>query len=187
MGCAVDAYRASIGLFGPTLLVILNKRAKKAARLWKQRKLQSTMAMLAALTLLSLLVRGGVEQNPGPEFDQAMDKLYSRIESRLSQAEGQITVQTMEKMQRQIDSVMKQKQRESRDITQSLKNGHQSLHTEIQRVHTQVTHLSDTVEENREKIMGFSSSFITCAVAGNRSKVSTPLTTPTHKHTRTHT
>ena len=46
------------------------------------------MAMLAALALLSLLVRGGVEQNPGPEFDQAMDKLYSRIESRLSQAEG---------------------------------------------------------------------------------------------------
>ena len=88
MGCTVDAYRASIGPFGPTLLVILNNRAKKAARLWKQRKLQSTMAMLAALTLLSLLVRGRVEQNPGPEFDQAMDKLYSRIESRLSQAEG---------------------------------------------------------------------------------------------------
>ncbi len=152
MGCAVDAYRASIGLFGPTLLVILNKGAKKAARLWKQRKLQSTMAMLAALTLLSLLVRGGVEQNPGPEFDQAMDKLYSRIESRLSQAEGRITFQTMEEMQRQINSVMKQHQRQSRDITQSLKNGHQSLHTEIQRVHTQVTHLSDTVEENREKI-----------------------------------
>ena len=106
--------------------------------------------MLAALTLLSLLVRGGVEQNPGPEFDQAMDKLYSRIESRLSQAEGQITFQTMEEMQRQINSVMKQKQRQSRDITQSLKNGHQSLHTEIQCVHTQVTHLSDTVEENRE-------------------------------------
>ena len=101
---------------------------------------------------LSLLVRGGVEQNPGPEFDQAMDKLYSRTECRLSQAEGQITVQTMEEMQRQINSVMKQQQRQSRDITQSLKNGHQSLHTEIQRVHTQVTHLSDTVEENRQKI-----------------------------------
>ena len=26
------------------------------------------------------------------------------------------------------------------------------LHTEIQRVHTQITHLSDTVEENREQI-----------------------------------
>ena len=61
----------SMGLFGPTLLVVLNKGAKKAARLWKQGKLQSAMAMLAALTLLSLLVRGGVEQNPGPEFDQA--------------------------------------------------------------------------------------------------------------------
>ena len=55
-------------------------------------------------------------------------------------------------MQRQINSVMKQQPRQSRDITQSLKNGHQSLHTEIQRVHTQVTHLSDAVEENREKI-----------------------------------
>ena len=138
MGCAVDAYRASIGPSGPTLLVILNKRAKKAAWLWKQRKLQSTMAMLAALTLLSLLVRGRVEQNPGPEFDQAMDKLYIRIESRLSQAVGQITFQTMEEMQRQINSVMNQQQRQSRDITQS-QNGHQSLHTEIQRVHTQVT------------------------------------------------
>ena len=105
MTCALEygVHRASIGLFGPTLLVILNKRAKKAARLWKQRKLQSTMAMLAALTLLSVLVRGGVEQNPGSEFDQAMDKLYSRIESRLSQAEGQITFQTMEEMQRQIN------------------------------------------------------------------------------------
>ena len=101
---------------------------------------------------LSLLVRGGVEQNPGPEFDQAMDKLYSRIESRLSQAEGQITFQTMEEMQQQINGVMNHQQRQSRDITQSLKNGHQSLHTEIQRVHTQVTHLSDAVEENREKI-----------------------------------
>ena len=55
-------------------------------------------------------------------------------------------------MQRQINSVMKQQQRQSRDITQNFKNGHHSLHTEIQRVHTQVTHLSDTVEENREKI-----------------------------------
>ena len=81
-----------------------------------------------------------------------MDKLYSRIECRLSQAEGQIAFQTMEEMQRQINSVMKQQQRQSRDITQSLRNGHQSLHTEMQRVHTQVTHLSDTVEGNREKI-----------------------------------
>ena len=89
---------------------------------------------------------------PGTGFEQAMDKLYSRIECRLSQAEGQITVQTMEEMQRQINSVMKQQQRQSRDMTQSLKNGHQSLHTEIQRVHTQVTHLSDTAEENRDKI-----------------------------------
>ena len=136
MGCAVDAYRASIGLFGPTLLVILNKRAKKAARLWKQRKLQSTMAMLAALTLLSLLVRGGVEQNPRQEFDQAMDKLYSRIECRLSQAEGQITVQTMEEMQRQINSVMKQKQRQSRDITHSQKRSPVTAHRDTACSHT---------------------------------------------------
>ena len=82
MGCAVDSYRASIGTFRANFAGDLEQTAKKATRLWKQRKLQSTMAMLAALTLLSLLVRGGVEQNPGPEFDQAMDKLYSRIESR---------------------------------------------------------------------------------------------------------
>ena len=80
-----------------------------------------TTVMLAALTLLSLLVRGGVEQNPGPAIDQAMDKLYSRTESRVSQAEGQITFQTMEEMQRPINSVMKQQQRQSRDITQSQK------------------------------------------------------------------
>ena len=54
------------------------------------------MAMLAAITLLSLLVRGGVERNPGLDFKQALDNLYSRIYSRLSQTERQFTLLTME-------------------------------------------------------------------------------------------
>ena len=54
------------------------------------------MAMLAAITLLSLLVRGGVEQNPGPDFEQALDNLYSRTHLRLSQTERQFTLLTME-------------------------------------------------------------------------------------------
>ena len=54
------------------------------------------MAMLAAITLLSLLVRGGVEQNPGPDFEQALDNLYSRTHLRLSQTERQFTLLTVE-------------------------------------------------------------------------------------------
>ena len=47
---------------------------------------------------------------------------------------------------------MKQQQQQSLTTTQTLQSGHQSLHTEIQRVHAQITHLSDAVEENREQI-----------------------------------
>ena len=49
-------------------------------------------------------------------------------------------------MQRQINSVMKQQQRQNRDITQSQKRSPVTAH----RSHT--SHLSDTVKENREKI-----------------------------------
>ena len=54
------------------------------------------MAMLAAITLLSLLVRGGVERNPAPDFEQALDNSYSRIDSRLSQTKQQFTLLKME-------------------------------------------------------------------------------------------
>ena len=99
MGCAsvpVDVYRASIGLFVPTLLGILQTRQKKAAKRWKQRKLQSAITVLATSTFLSLLVRDGVERNPGPDFEAAMDRLYKRIDSTLSQTERQITFLTRE-------------------------------------------------------------------------------------------
>ena len=59
-------------------------------------RLQSAMAMLAAVTLLSLLVRGGVERNPGPDFEQALENVYIRINLRLSQTERQFTLLTME-------------------------------------------------------------------------------------------
>ena len=64
MGCAVDAYRASIGLLVPALLGILQTNAKKAAKRWKEQKLQSAMTVLAAITLI-----------PGPDFEAAMDRL----------------------------------------------------------------------------------------------------------------
>lgn len=91
MGCGTDAYRSSIGLFVPTLLEILRKRAKKAARRVKERKLQAAMTMLAVVTLLSLLVRGGVEIQPGPGMEEALDRLYDRIDSRLERTENKIT------------------------------------------------------------------------------------------------
>ena len=49
MVCTVDIYRSSIGPFVPTLLVILRKRAQRAAMHWKERKLQSAMAMFLFL------------------------------------------------------------------------------------------------------------------------------------------
>ena len=82
----------------PTLLVLLRKREKKAARRWKERilEIQSTMAVLPAITLLSLRVRSGAERNPGPDFEQALGNLYIGINLRLSQTERQFTLLTME-------------------------------------------------------------------------------------------
>ena len=54
------------------------------------------MAVLAATTLLSLLVRGGVERNLEPDIERTLDRLYGRTDSRLFQTEGQITLMSME-------------------------------------------------------------------------------------------
>ena len=75
MGCATDTYRACIGLFVSTLIQIWQKRASKAAKRTREQKLQASMAVLAALTLLSVLVWGGVERNPGPDEQQIMDRV----------------------------------------------------------------------------------------------------------------
>ena len=69
MGCATDTYRTSIGLFVSTLMQILQKRATK-------QKLQAILTLSAALTLLSLLTRGGVERNPGPSTQEIMDRVW---------------------------------------------------------------------------------------------------------------
>ena len=87
---------------------------------------------------------------PGTGFEQAMDKLYSRIECRLSQAEGQITFQTMEEMQRPINSVMKQQQRQSRDITQSQKRSPVTAHRDTACPHTSHSPVGHCGRKQRE-------------------------------------
>ena len=84
MGCAVDAYRASIRLFVQILLAVLQDVQGRERGVRKER----------IFTLPSLLVRVGVEQNPGPDLEQAMNRLYGGMDSRLSQTEGQITLLT---------------------------------------------------------------------------------------------
>ena len=90
MWCAAYVYRSSIGLFVPIFWQFA-KTCEESSEAAKERQVQSTMAVLAATTLLSLLVRGGVERNLEPDIERTLDRLYGRTDSRLFQTEGQIT------------------------------------------------------------------------------------------------
>ena len=99
----------------------------------------------AVATLLAFLLMSSTEPNPGPVGqDSGIHSAIKRLEETVKSA--------LQETQRQLNDVMKQQQQQSLSITQTLQSGHQSLHTEIQRVHTQITHLSVAVEENRGQI-----------------------------------
>ena len=99
----------------------------------------------AVATLLAFLLMGGTEPKPGPlDEDNGIQSAVKQLGATFKSA--------LQETQRQLNDEMKQQQQQSLNITQSLQSGHQSLHTEIQRVDTQITHLSDAVEENREQI-----------------------------------
>ena len=66
MGCSLQLYRMSIGVFVWTLIKILSKKALKASNRVKGLRVHSFSAKLAISTLLLMLLMAGVEPNPGP-------------------------------------------------------------------------------------------------------------------------
>ena len=66
MGCSLEGYRSTIGLFVGVLIKLLTRNAKKAAAKVRGLRVTSFSARLAVSCLLSLLLIGCVEANPGP-------------------------------------------------------------------------------------------------------------------------
>ena len=129
MGCDLHTYCAVVEVIVSVLVKILSRYASTAAKRVRGSKVRSMTSNFAVATLLALSLMSGIEPKPGPVGED------NGIQSAIKQPEA--------------TDVMKQQRL---NITQTLQRGHQSLHTEIQRVDTQITYLSDAVEENREQI-----------------------------------
>ena len=72
MGCSVEAYRVTVGLFVGILLKILTKKKRKKAAIAAKRvkglRVHGLAARIALTTLLLMLLMAEVEPNPGPTF-----------------------------------------------------------------------------------------------------------------------
>lgn len=66
MACSVEAYRSAIGLFVAVLMKILSRYARKAATKIHGFRVNGFCALLAVSCLLSILLIGCVEPQPGP-------------------------------------------------------------------------------------------------------------------------
>ena len=132
MTCSVEAYRVSVGCFSPVLCKILYMKAKKARERPRQLRCTTTAMKFTLLCIITaLLLRAGVEPNPGPT---RQTKLGSSSNSNQSFSSGEDAKQESiadvikalkdlstqvgkmdckidalnEKMQQQLDSVMKE-------------------------------------------------------------------------------
>ena len=145
MGCDIHTDRSVVALFVSVLAKILSKYASIVAKSVREARVHSMACKSAAATLLVFLLMSGIEPNPGPAGeDDGIQSSIKRLEATFKSA--------LQETQRQLNDVMKQQQQQSFSITQRLQNGHLSAHTETQRVHTQITRMSDAVEESREQI-----------------------------------
>ena len=145
MGCDLQSYRAVVGLFVSVLVEMLFRYASIAAKRARGAKVHSMASKFAVATLLAFLLMSGIEPNPGPVGED------NGIQSAIKQLQATFK-SALQERRRQLNDIMKQQQQQSLNIMQSLQSGHHFLHTEIQRVYTQITHFSDAVEENREQI-----------------------------------
>ena len=64
MGCSVEAYRVTVGLFVGILLKILTLKAAIAAKRVKGLRVHGLAARFAVTALLLMLLMAGVEPNP---------------------------------------------------------------------------------------------------------------------------
>ena len=176
MTCALDTYRVSVGNFAFVLCKILSRKADIARKRIKGLRLNSFAAKLTLATLLTLLIIGGVEVQPGPNnshddsvsqqtFESNMtetnvlasiqstllslQEAVSRVETTQNKLESSLGDRLKKLIDEKVGPCMEEV-RSNQEIIQGdideLANRQESLVTENEQLHSRISELEDKLD-----------------------------------------
>ena len=99
MTCSLDTYRQEVGVFAGILRKILHRKAKIAAKRIRGLRCSGFLARVTVLNLIiALLLRAGIEPNPGPSGDQSTNTVPCKENSKEQDTNSDTDIATVLKV-----------------------------------------------------------------------------------------